>query len=254
MRRLDTKEARLQSQQAQFNSLLNSGYTQDTYKGLQIFTKEDKGNFFLKIFRDTSSNAICNYYYTREDRRTKAIEDYKSSYDRNLAYKEECKKNPTKSTAANCSAAIKEELKKVFPGVKFNVTSSNFSGGNSVDVRWNDGPTEDQVNSIIKKYQYGSFNGMEDIYEYSNTREDIPQAKYVHGQRSMSEETRAILMPHAIEIFNNHDFGCLDAGNLLHRIFYKSPIPTAATIRKPIAHAAMYRTFMLLTTHCHRQK
>ena len=33
---------------------------------------------------------------------------------------------------------------------------------------------------IVSKYQYGHFDGMNDIYEYSNSREDIPQAKYIH--------------------------------------------------------------------------
>ena len=56
------------------------------------------------------------------------------------------------------------ELKAEFPGVKFSVTSKSYSMGNSINVDWTDGPTEKQVDEIISKYQYGSFNGQDDCY------------------------------------------------------------------------------------------
>lgn len=56
---------------------------------------------------------------------------------------------------------IRTELKKAFPKVKFKVTSDR----NSVNVSWTDGPAYDVVNKLVGKYQGGSFNGMEDIYE-----------------------------------------------------------------------------------------
>jgi hypothetical protein len=80
--------------------------------------------------------------------------------------------------------AIKQELKKVFPETKFSVRYESFSGGDSVDVDWNFGPTDEEVTKIISKYQMGHFNGMIDLYEYTNDRNDIPQAKYVMAQRS----------------------------------------------------------------------
>ncbi len=85
--------------------------------------------------------------------------------------------------AALTAKAIKKELKKAFPTIKFSVKSSNFSMGDSVDISWNLGPHTDQVDKIVNKYQYGHFDGMTDYYEYSNKRDDIPQAKYVSTQR-----------------------------------------------------------------------
>lgn len=84
---------------------------------------------------------------------------------------------------------IRTELKRAFPGTKFSVTSDGFSGGDSVDVRWSMGPTAKEVEAITGKYQEGSFNGMEDIYEYD--RENvIPDlfggAKYVQEHREDS--------------------------------------------------------------------
>ena len=93
----------------------------------------------------------------------------------------------TKSTHAAAAAAIKKELKAAFPQVTFAVRSSSYSGGNSVSISWNDGPPSAQVGEIVNKYQYGHFNGMEDIYEITNSRVDIPQTKYVQTQRELSE-------------------------------------------------------------------
>lgn len=106
-----------------------------------------------------------------------------------------------KSTHAAAAQAIRQDLKKAFPGVKFRVRSSSFSMGNSVDVDWTDGPTRSEVDRIIGRYQYGHFDGMQDLYEYSNRRDDLPQAKYVSGSRSMSEEVRADLLAYVAERF-----------------------------------------------------
>lgn len=93
-----------------------------------------------------------------------------------------------KTEAAKCANEIKQLLKKHYPTVKFSVKSDNFAGGNSVDVSWNLGPTSDEIDSLIRKYQYGHFNGMIDMYEHLNMRDDIPQAKYVHAHREYRTE------------------------------------------------------------------
>lgn len=90
--------------------------------------------------------------------------------------------------AAQCAKLIRGILKDEFPGQKFGVTSSNFSMGDSVNVEWTDGPTEDELNKLIGHFQYGHFDGMTDMYEYSNTRKDIPQTKYLQLNRHLSEE------------------------------------------------------------------
>ena len=62
--------------------------------------------------------------------------------------------------------------------------------GDAVRIKWTDGATEEKINNIVRKYQYGSFNGMEDIYEHTNSRDDIYQAKFIGTHREYSEETR----------------------------------------------------------------
>ena len=93
-----------------------------------------------------------------------------------------------KSSQAQAAQAIRKELKEAFPGVKFSVTSEGYSMGDSVHINWTDGPSTKQVETYTKKYQYGHFNGMEDLYENSNNRDDIPQSKFVFAQRELSDE------------------------------------------------------------------
>ena len=100
------------------------------------------------------------------------------------------------SIHAESAKAMRKELKKVFPLVKFAVTSQSYSGGNSVHVGWENGPTSEEVGEVVYKYQYGHFNGMEDIYENTNRRDDLPQVKYVQVRREVSEDIKQ-------EVFEN---------------------------------------------------
>jgi hypothetical protein len=90
--------------------------------------------------------------------------------------------------AAQAAKLMRAELKKAFPSVKFSVRSSNYAGGDSVHVNWTNGPTRDAVTEITDKYQYGHFDGMIDLYEYSNNIEGLPQVKYVLEQRTISDD------------------------------------------------------------------
>lgn len=95
-----------------------------------------------------------------------------------------------KSTQAQTAKAVKNELKEAFPNTKFSVRSDSFASGDAVRITWIDGASMDQVREIADKYQYGHFDGMEDLYKYSNGRDDIPQVKYVTYSRSYSDETK----------------------------------------------------------------
>lgn len=98
------------------------------------------------------------------------------------------------STHSQAAKQIKSELKAAFPSVKFSVKSDSFAGGDAVRIRYEDGPTTKQVDEIVGKFQEGSFNGMEDIYEYDNRNNDLPQVKYVQVARDKSEAKKAEVM------------------------------------------------------------
>jgi len=96
----------------------------------------------------------------------------------------------TQSTHAMAAKAIRNDLKKAFPETLFSVKSRTYAGGNSVDVEWTNGPLSQEVNRIVGKYQYGHFDGMTDCYNYTNSRNDIPQVKYVQIRREVSEDIK----------------------------------------------------------------
>jgi len=92
---------------------------------------------------------------------------------------------------------IRIELKNAFPGVKFNVTTSRFSMGDDISVKWTDGPTSKEIDSIIDKYSDGDFDGMTDCYNYRGSiwTETFGGGKYVNSNRCYSDAflTRVIV-------------------------------------------------------------
>ena len=102
---------------------------------------------------------------------------------------------PNSGISSRIAAAknIRIELKRAFPEIKFSVTTKTFSMGNSLSVRWIDGPNSAQVDSIINKYQAGSFDGMTDCYNYANSAwtDAFGDAKYVHSNRDYSDRAIA---------------------------------------------------------------
>lgn len=89
------------------------------------------------------------------------------------------------SSHAQAAKAIRADLKKSFPGVKFSVECVQSS--NVVNIHYEDGPTHEQVESVTSKYAKGHFDGQTDSYEYSNRRTDIPQIDYVFVHRGISK-------------------------------------------------------------------
>ena len=101
--------------------------------------------------------------------------------------------------------------------------------GDSVSIRWEDGATGAEVRAISGKYQYGHFDGMTDMYEYSNRRDDIPQSKYVSDSRDMSEQTKAV-RAQFIENFEGDKHGHWGAEQIFYRVFAKTSIPAGAKV------------------------
>jgi hypothetical protein len=226
MNRLLTKADRDNSRATQFDWLLRNGYKKIEYKNLFIFIHET--DFYLKSFWGTAANHTDFFRYRTIELLTAKVNSLKAAADSREEWKakqKEANKGKSSSHAA-ASAAIKQELKKVFPSVKFSVKSDSFSGGNSVHVNWSNGPTTGEVDNIIDKYQYGHFNGMEDIYEYSNQRTDIPQAKYVSSHRDISNEISQEVEKQLELLFDFSNLDYNDQPNrIAHRLLYHTSIP-----------------------------
>lgn len=70
-------------------------------------------------------------------------------------------------SCAQTAKLVRQALKEAFPGVKFSVQSSTYSGGASITVRWVDGPAAKVVELITKRFEGAYFDGMID-YKGSN--------------------------------------------------------------------------------------
>lgn len=94
-----------------------------------------------------------------------------------------------RSGGVEAAKNLRKDLKKHFPGVKFSVRA-DYS---SINVKWVDGPTRAMVEAIANRYQCGSFNGMEDIYEFSHSPFTtlFGGAQYVFCYRDLSDELEA---------------------------------------------------------------
>lgn len=118
-----------------------------------------------------------------EDARARALEATRINPD--YAHLTVCERSGGVEAAKN----LRKDLKKHFPGVKFSVRA-DYS---SINVKWLDGPTRAMVEAIANRYQSGSFNSMEDIYEFSNSPFTtlFGGAQYVFCYRDLSDELEA---------------------------------------------------------------
>ena len=230
MRRLITKSDRLAVRQYEFDRMINDGYHKEEYNGLTFFTKDENGKYYLRMFNGTSSKDFYWKYFRSAEQRAEHIERQKGYADQAAKYKAEQKAKGQTSSHAGAAKMLKEELQKTFPGIRFSVTSDSFSMGDSVRVSYEDGPAYSLVDQIAGKYQYGHFNGMEDIYEYSNRRDDIPQTKYVQVSRKQSEATRAILDKAISEILGEGWESKVDHDRNFYALFQKTSLPAGAKV------------------------
>lgn len=111
----------------------------------------------------------------------------------------------TKTQAAQAAALIRKELK--VSGITAKVTSENYSMGNSVNISLFDATPDMKAlaDKISKKYQYGHFDGMTDSYEHSNSRDDIPQAKFVFVRNEASDAIKQAIYDHLRSTWSDGD-------------------------------------------------
>lgn len=80
-------------------------------------------------------------------------------------------------SAAETAKLVRADLKTAFPGVKFSVTSSTYSMGSHVNVRWTDGPATKAVQRVTNRYR-GS--GIVDNTDYMPTQYRMYNGEEVH--------------------------------------------------------------------------
>jgi hypothetical protein len=180
--RINTKDKRDETRNYLFNKHIADGFTQETYKSLEIFTKADSnGKFYLHLYVGNSTKDINKYYYRDAERLAAAVQSAKEQHDRNTEYKANKIKN-YKLTAAEAekkaaagevvqastrksTVLLKKYIREKW-GIDCAVRSETYSGGCSLNISYTLGPDEEQLNEIEAALQYGRFDGMTD-YSYN---------------------------------------------------------------------------------------
>lgn len=135
------------------------------------------------------------YYYTTQERRAAADAEFIDGCKRRQERRAAKSKSRELSGAAATAAAIRDELRKVFPNVKFAVRSKKFAGGDSVDIDYTDGPVTELVEFYTDKYQNSHSDYTGDYWDYTGIDPalGVPGAKFVMVQRDTSDGHRAEL-------------------------------------------------------------
>ncbi len=146
-------------------------------EGDRILLKFENGEYF----RTSSFKESPPVWFNTMDEAEQYVAEYPSSYE---FIKCGCKhKNPEEPTKrwvslADTAKLIRQDLKRHFPGIKFQVRSKSYSGGSSINVRWTDGPVQKDVESVIKVYEGAEFDGMIDLKSYVDR--EMPDGTIVH--------------------------------------------------------------------------
>lgn len=97
-------------------------------------------------------------------------------------------------TCAETAKLIRTTLKRAFPGTKFSVQSKTYSGGASIRVNYEDGPSHDAVSAIACQFSGATFDGMQDLKEYHSSQLDGERvhfgADYVFVSQQVSDARR----------------------------------------------------------------
>jgi hypothetical protein len=100
---------------------------------------------------------------------------------------------------------IRSVLKESFPGVKFSVRSSVYSGGASIRIGYQDGPGYDAVKSVVGIFEASYFDGMQDYKGQNYTAIDGQEvrfgADFVFVDRKISDEMYAAALDALYEKF-----------------------------------------------------
>lgn len=95
-------------------------------------------------------------------------------------------------SCAETAKLVRAALKESFPGIKFSVTSSVYSGGASINVKYKDGPTYDEVKAVVGNFEGAYFDGSIDyqgfVYNSLDGEEVSFGANFIFVNRYYSVE------------------------------------------------------------------
>jgi hypothetical protein len=205
MRRLITKAERMAARYVPPESTKIAHPDGEAIGVVYSYDKERNGRMFYTAvaYRGTAAHADWHYSYNKPEQRAAKIAEFFDGLSKSAEWRKERKAQRTNpgaelakassdgivrlSTAAT-AVYVRQALKAAFPRTQFSVTSSVYSMGSSISVRWTDGPTASQVNPILKAFEGAGFDGMTD----SNPRPSSPACLETRWGRGKSWASRTM--------------------------------------------------------------
>ena len=93
-------------------------------------------------------------------------------------------------SCAETAKLVRAALRESFPGVRFSVRSSVYSGGASITINYVNGPTYDAVKNVAAMFEGAYFDGMTDYQGYNyNSLDGVETsfgANYIFVNREMT--------------------------------------------------------------------
>lgn len=107
----------------------------------------------------------------------------------------------TRLSCAETAKLVRQALKEAFPTIVFRVRSKVYSGGASINVDWQDGPTARQVEAVAQRFEGAEFDGMVDLKSYREHEVDGQRvhfgADFIFCQRTYSRALLDRVIEHA---------------------------------------------------------
>lgn len=152
------------------------------------------------INENTLSNMLIEAQEVKKQNLIKAQAE-QAEANKKAREKEEYLSQFVKADRRKTTNIIKKHCLQNFNISKIEVRSEVYSGGSSMKVRYYSPEPIQELEDFISSFQYGHFNGMEDIYEYSNREEIILEGhilekeKYVSSNHEVGEGKKEIEKP-----------------------------------------------------------
>lgn len=107
--------------------------------------------------------------------------------------------------------------------------------------------TYDAVVKGVSKYQYGSFNGMEDLYTNDNYNASIPQVRFIFVEATYNDDLKQKALDKICEVYEIPSYDLAEAPEYLPIDHLRYPLDTRIMIRSVLSESlpAYYREVQL---------
>lgn len=108
----------------------------------------------------------------------------------------------TVSIQSQVAKLIRAEFKKAgITDVKVKSSKSGHSGKVDITVVDKSPKQVEDIKKLVAKYKCGHFDGMQDMYVYSNTNKDVPQVEYIFVSMDYSKELKQVALDYLAKCY-----------------------------------------------------